>query len=71
MDYSYESDHTKFMREFLDKNPQIKEKRIEARAVWWDKDLDKEQQKRFKESTVPHKAYAYFGAEDFRKAAEE
>jgi len=62
MDYSYESDHTKFMREFLEKNPNLPEKRLAARSVWWDKDLDREQQKSFKEATVPHKPYAYFGA---------
>lgn len=65
MDYSYESEQTKFMREFLEKNPELKEKRIAARGVWWDKNLDKDTQKRFKESTEPHKAYAYFGEQDF------
>ena len=64
MDYDYESDHTKFMREFLEKNPQLQQKRLEARSVWWDKALNKEEQKRFKESTVPHKPYAYFGSQN-------
>ncbi|MDR4516945.1 MAG: DUF3460 family protein [Nitrosomonas sp.] len=64
MDYSYESDHTKFMREFLEKNPQLQQKRLDARSVWWDKSLNKEEQKRFKESTVAHKPYAYFGAQN-------
>ena len=49
MDYSYESEHTKFMRELLDKNPQLEEKRLAARGVWWDKKLDKEEQKHFNE----------------------
>jgi len=61
MDYSYESDHTKFMREFLENNPELKEKRIAARSVWWDKELDLEEQKRFKESKDPMKPYVYFG----------
>ncbi|PTN12885.1 DUF3460 family protein [Nitrosomonas aestuarii] len=65
MDYSYESEQTKFMREFLEKNPQVPDKRLEARGIWWDKSLNKEEQKRFKESTVPHKPYAYFS--DFIK----
>lgn len=60
MDYSYESEHEKFMREFLEKNPQLEDKRLSARAIWWDKKLDKEQQKRFNESKVPQKAYVYF-----------
>ena len=33
MDYNYESDHTKFMREYLEKNPEVKEKRTEARNM--------------------------------------
>ncbi len=63
MDYNYESDHTKFMRELLEKNPKLQEKRKEARNIWWDKKLNKEEQKRFKEATVPMKPYVYFGAE--------
>lgn len=61
MDYSYESDHTKFMREFLEKNPQLQEKRLAARNIWWDKKLDKEERKRFNESSVPMQPYVYFG----------
>ena len=61
MDYSYESDHTKFMRDLLEKNPQLEEKRLAARSIWWDKELDKTEQKSFKESEVPMKPYVYFG----------
>ena len=42
MDYSYESEQTKFMREFLEKNPQVPDKRLEARDIWWYKKLNKE-----------------------------
>ena len=61
MDYSYESEHTKFMRELLEKTPQLEEKRMAARGVWWDKKLDKEEQKRFNEANDPMKPYVYFG----------
>ncbi|MCE7914003.1 MAG: DUF3460 family protein [Nitrosomonas sp. PRO4] len=61
MDYSYESEHTKFIREFLEKNPHVAAKRLEARKMWWDKKLSKEEQKRFKESNDPMKPYVYFG----------
>jgi len=57
----YESEHTKFMRELLEKNPQLPEKQKEARAIWWDKDLDIDERKRFKEADVPQKSYVYFG----------
>tara|TARA_R110002073_G_scaffold219406_1_gene379721 strand:- start:346 stop:537 length:192 start_codon:yes stop_codon:yes gene_type:complete len=60
MDYMYESEHTKFMRELLEKNPQLNEQRKAARGIWWDKKLDREEHKRFKESNVPQKSYVYF-----------
>jgi hypothetical protein len=34
----YESDHTKFMRELMDKRPELEVRQREARAIWWDKD---------------------------------
>jgi hypothetical protein len=61
MDYNYESDHTKFIRELLGKKPELNEKRKAARSMWWDKKLNKEEQKRFKESNEPMKPYVYFG----------
>ena len=57
----YESEHTKFMRELFKKNPKLAEDQKEARAIWWDKKLDLEERKRFKESAVPQKGYVYFG----------
>ena len=57
----YESDHTKFMRELFEQNPQLAQDQKEARAIWWDKNLDRDERKRFKESAVPQKAYVYFG----------
>ncbi|MBN9134055.1 MAG: DUF3460 domain-containing protein [Nitrosomonadales bacterium SCN 54-20] len=57
----YESDHTRFMRELFEKNPKLPEDQREARAIWWDKKLDAEERRRFKESAVPQKAYVYFG----------
>jgi hypothetical protein len=34
----YESDLTKFMREYLEKHPEEIESQKQGRAVWWDKD---------------------------------
>jgi len=36
----YESDITKFMREFLRKHPEEIESQRVGRAIWWDKTLD-------------------------------
>jgi Protein of unknown function (DUF3460) len=58
----YESDHTRFMRELLAKNPDMIEKQREGRAIWWDKTpraladeatMDK--------GRVPQTAYVYDG----------
>jgi len=36
----YESDLTKFMREFLAAHPEEVQSQKEGRAIWWDKTLD-------------------------------
>lgn len=56
----YESEHTKFIRELMEKNPQLAEGQQVARAIWWDKKQDIDERKRFKESEVPQKSYVYF-----------
>ena len=32
----YESEHTKFMREYLEKHPEERESQRKGRAAWWD-----------------------------------
>ena len=34
----YESDLTKFMREYLEKHPEEMASQKEGRAIWWDKE---------------------------------
>lgn len=60
MDYQYESEHTKFMRALFKERPELIEKQKEARAIWWDKEVDREAQKRFEEAKVPQPSYVYF-----------
>ena len=36
----YESDLTKFMRQFLAEHPEEVESQRKGRAIWWDKTLD-------------------------------
>ena len=59
MPRSYESDHTKFIRELKAKNPQMEEGQIRGRALLWDKQIDREAMQRFGESRVPQPAYVY------------
>lgn len=56
----YESDITRFVRELMDKNPQLKELQKANRATWWDKKLDQPELKRQQESEAPKQPYAYF-----------
>lgn len=55
----YQSDFTKFMSEFLEKNPVVDEERRELRLTMWDRPLNLDDQKRWKESGVAQKPYVY------------
>jgi hypothetical protein len=56
----YESEHTKFIRELLAKQPEIVEQQIAGRAIWWDK-LPRElaQERKMDEDRVPQPPYVY------------
>jgi hypothetical protein len=36
----YVSDHTRFMRELLEKKPELAQQQQQGRAIWWDKRPD-------------------------------
>jgi Protein of unknown function (DUF3460) len=56
----YESDITKFVRDMLDKSPELKTLQKQNRATWWDKPLDQDQVNRNNASEAPKAPYAYF-----------
>ncbi len=56
---SYESDITRFLHELKEKKPDLERKQREGRAIWWDKELDSEQLKRWRQSKVPQRPYVY------------
>jgi len=56
---AYESEITKFLRELKEKNPALDRGQREGRAIWWDKDMDRDLYRRFDESTLPQPAYVY------------
>lgn len=56
----YESDITQFVRELMDKNPQLQELQRKNRATWWDKKLDLSELTLQAASEAPKQAYAYF-----------
>jgi hypothetical protein len=56
----YESEHTKFMREWLAKNPAELAEKQRGQALWWDRTpRDLESQKRDNQAAVAPKAYYY------------
>ncbi|GAA5174565.1 DUF3460 family protein [Niveibacterium umoris] len=55
----YESEHTKFMREWMEKHPEEREEQRKGRALWWDKPQDLETLRRNAESKVAQKPYPY------------
>lgn len=55
----YESEHTKFIREWLEKHPEEIIEQKKGRALWWDKPQDLETQQRLDDVKVPMKPYPY------------
>ena len=56
----YVSETTHFIREFLEKNPQVVEKQKKHRATWWDRPQDFEEQKNPVDDKVPQRGYVYY-----------
>ena len=55
----YESDLTRMIRDLLRDKPHIVQEQKKGRALWWDRKLDLEDQKRNWESSVQQQAYVY------------
>jgi len=61
---SYESDHTRFIREMKEKKPQLEVDQQKSRAIWWDKrPKDLSEEKKMDEGRVPQAAYVYQGGD--------
>lgn len=56
----YVSDHTQFIRDYLEQNPEQVEEQRKGRALWWDKPQTVEAQKQFGEAKLPAKPNPYF-----------
>ena len=57
--YNYQSDFTKFMNEYLEKNPEVAAERLTNRAKLWDVTLKDDEQADFIASELPKPAYTY------------
>ena len=56
----YESDVTRFIREFLARNPEVVAKQEKARATWWDRPQDFKENAAREAAEVPKKPYEYY-----------
>jgi hypothetical protein len=56
----YESEHTKWMREWMEKHPEELQVQKDGRSLWWDKPAqDQDTMRRLAASRVVQKAYYY------------
>jgi hypothetical protein len=56
----YESDHTKFVRDLLGREPGLVDEQRKGRALWWDKEpRDLAERRTMDAGRVPQKAYVY------------
>lgn len=56
---NYESEITRFLKQYKQQHPDIEQRQREGRARLWDKNLDPEQQEQFKAGRVQQKPYVY------------
>jgi len=56
----YESDHARFIRDLLERRPELTEKQRAARETWWDKDpRELGNGREMAKGKVPQKPYVY------------
>ena len=58
-DTTYVSETTQFLRDFLDKNPEVAKGQVEGRALLWDRQIDHGLQKEAEAARVKQKPYVY------------
>jgi hypothetical protein len=57
---NYESETTRFLRELMEKNPQLKDQQKKNRLTWWDRPQDLETWRQISDATVSQPGYVYF-----------
>ena len=57
---NYESETTQFIRDFLNKHPEVLDKQRQARTTWWDRPQDFKERARLESAEVPMKGYEYY-----------
>ena len=55
----YQSDVTQFIEQLKTEKPDLEAQQRAGRAIWWDKNLDRQAISEWKQAKVPQKAYVY------------
>lgn len=55
----YKSDVTQFIEHLKAEHPEIEAQQRAGRAIWWDKNIDREALGDWKKARVPQKPYVY------------
>jgi hypothetical protein len=55
----YQSDVTQFIEKMKTENPELEAQQRAGRAIWWDKNVDRDAQGEWREARVPQKPYVY------------
>ncbi|MDS4013096.1 MAG: DUF3460 family protein [Candidatus Accumulibacter sp.] len=55
----YESEHTRFIREMMQKHPEWQEDQRRGRAIWWDRKIAAHDEKTRRDAVEPHRPYPY------------
>lgn len=58
---NYESDITRFLKDYKASHPDIEQRQLEGRARFWDKPQDTELLEAFRAARVSQKPYVYQG----------
>jgi hypothetical protein len=56
---TYESEITQFIKQLKAQNPELERKQREGRAIWWDKNLDRDELRRQQAASVAQAGYVY------------
>jgi hypothetical protein len=55
----YKSDITQFIEQLKAEKPDLEARQRAGRAIWWDKNVDRELQEQWTSARLPPKAYPY------------
>ena len=58
----YQSELTDFLRSLKADNPDLEAQQKQARAYWWDKHPDPDDQQRWAQARQPRGSYVYYSA---------